>query len=132
VHTGSINSGHYYCFLNPRQPDGSISNQWYKFNDTVVTKAVTSTAISTGQGGFHSSFGFGDTKTLQRDQPQVFGQSVKRMKAMQTKLVEQIGFEDEIESTDCNMMEIDFNELLETRQPSSTQAYMLVYIRERD
>jgi len=63
---------------------------------------------------------------------QLFGQSRKRMKAMQTKLSEQIDFEDELERTEGIQNEIEFSELHEERIPSTTQAYMLVYIRERD
>ena len=54
------------------------------------------------------------------------------MKAMQTKLIEQIDFEDELERTEGIQNEIEFYELYEERIPSTTQAYMLVYIRERD
>lgn len=33
VHSGSINSGHYYCFIRPRIDD----NKWYKLNDNKVS-----------------------------------------------------------------------------------------------
>lgn len=44
VHNGAINYGHYFCFLKPRPADDTSlpKDQWYKFNDTVVTRVPKS------------------------------------------------------------------------------------------
>lgn len=46
VHSGTPASGHYYSFLRT-----SKSPQWYKFNDSVVTKARPDEAITANWGG---------------------------------------------------------------------------------
>lgn len=51
VHIGSLNSGHYYCFIRP-----SEQNEWWKFNDVQVTPALKATAFLTGFGGYISHF----------------------------------------------------------------------------
>lgn len=33
VHSGTINSGHYYCFIRP-----TVDDKWYKFNDRIVSE----------------------------------------------------------------------------------------------
>jgi ubiquitin carboxyl-terminal hydrolase 7 len=33
VHSGTINSGHYYCFIRP-----TVDGKWYKFNDRTVSE----------------------------------------------------------------------------------------------
>ena len=46
VHAGDINSGHYYAFVRP-----SLNNQWYKFDDDLVTKCTEFAAINDNFGG---------------------------------------------------------------------------------
>ena len=115
MHHGSINQGHYYCFIKPRleesenkQLPNKIGTQWYKFNDMTVTKALTHTALSTGQGGFHSYF----YKEKVND-----GTAYKQS---------------ESELNDNLEEDIELDELFERKTAVSTQAYMLVYIRERE
>lgn len=51
VHTGTINSGHYFGFQRPTQADN-----WYKFNDDVVTKIDPDIAFKIAMGGYSSMF----------------------------------------------------------------------------
>ena len=52
VHSGTINSGHYYCFIRP-----SVSSEtWFKFNDTQVSSVTQQVAFSVGMGGYNSVF----------------------------------------------------------------------------
>lgn len=46
VHFGSFESGHYYAFLRT-----STNPQWYKFDDSCVTKEETETAVQDNYGG---------------------------------------------------------------------------------
>lgn len=51
VHSGSLNSGHYYAYICPKA-DG----EWYKFNDEIVTKCSDSDAIQENFGdGYRST-----------------------------------------------------------------------------
>ncbi|KAH0788796.1 Clan CA, family C19, ubiquitin hydrolase-like cysteine peptidase [Histomonas meleagridis] len=50
VHHGSVRGGHYYAFLRT-----STDPQWYKFNDSTVTKAKKEDAIEDNFGGVSSS-----------------------------------------------------------------------------
>ena len=52
VHSGSLNSGHYYCFIRPQLD----SDQWYKFNDTCVSEISQRHAFNIGMGGYTSAF----------------------------------------------------------------------------
>jgi ubiquitin C-terminal hydrolase len=52
IHSGSINSGHYYCFLK-------LENQWYKFNDKVVSEIDAQQAFNIAMGGYTSNFQLG-------------------------------------------------------------------------
>lgn len=38
VHTGSIDSGHYYSFIKERVPLKGTKSQWFEFNDQKVTR----------------------------------------------------------------------------------------------
>lgn len=51
VHNGGLNSGHYYCFIRPE-----IDENWYKFNDSIVTQVSKTTAFNTGMGGYLNQF----------------------------------------------------------------------------
>ena len=51
IHSGSLNAGHYFCFIRPEE-----NNQWLKFNDTQVTPTQEHVAFATGQGGYNSRF----------------------------------------------------------------------------
>lgn len=46
VHSGGMHGGHYYAFLRT-----SLEAQWYKFNDSLVTKEEESNAIDDNFGG---------------------------------------------------------------------------------
>lgn len=50
VHSGTINSGHYYCFIRP----DVHQEQWYKFNDSKVTEVPKTVAFNAGMGGYSS------------------------------------------------------------------------------
>ena len=52
VHSGSLNGGHYYCFLKP----DTESDQWFKFNDNIVTEINKDAALNVGMGGYSSRF----------------------------------------------------------------------------
>jgi ubiquitin carboxyl-terminal hydrolase 7 len=52
VHSGSLNGGHYYCFLKP----DAESDQWFKFNDNIVTEINKDAALNVGMGGYSSRF----------------------------------------------------------------------------
>ena len=54
VHSGSLNSGHYYCFIRPR-----LGDQWYKCNDNCVTKVGKELMFAVGRGGYQSRFEIG-------------------------------------------------------------------------
>lgn len=47
VHHGDVHGGHYYAFVKPRHD----SEQWYKFDDSRVTKADAKQAIEDNFGG---------------------------------------------------------------------------------
>lgn len=49
VHNGRIGGGHYYAYLRT-----STSPQWYKFNDSHVTKATVEEAVNDNFGGYNS------------------------------------------------------------------------------
>jgi len=49
IHSGTLNAGHYYCYIRPEEKD-----EWFKFNDKEVTPALTNVAFTTGQGGYNS------------------------------------------------------------------------------
>jgi len=51
VHHGSLNNGHYYCYIRP-----GLEDKWYKFNDKTVSKVDSQVAFSTGMGGYTSKF----------------------------------------------------------------------------
>ncbi len=42
VQTGTVSSGHYYCFLRPWQEDGTEAGQlsWIRFDDEQITKVT--------------------------------------------------------------------------------------------
>ena len=44
VHSGGVHGGHYYAFIRPE-------DQWYRFDDTVVERVSSETAISQNFGG---------------------------------------------------------------------------------
>ncbi|EAY06298.1 Clan CA, family C19, ubiquitin hydrolase-like cysteine peptidase [Trichomonas vaginalis G3] len=46
VHNGSATFGHYYAFIRP-----SAEDQWYKFNDSTVSKSTKESAIDDNFGG---------------------------------------------------------------------------------
>ncbi|CAG9319008.1 UBP12 [Blepharisma stoltei] len=46
VHSGTPGFGHYYSFISPK-----LDNNWYKFNDQSVDKAIPSQAINANWGG---------------------------------------------------------------------------------
>ncbi|CAI9094723.1 OLC1v1030510C1 [Oldenlandia corymbosa var. corymbosa] len=46
VHSGGVRGGHYYAFIRP-----SLSDQWYKFNDDIVTKEDVNQALEEQFGG---------------------------------------------------------------------------------
>ncbi|KAL5701003.1 ubiquitinyl hydrolase 1 [Ranunculus cassubicifolius] len=46
VHRGGVSGGHYYAFIKP-----SLSDQWFKFNDTNVTKEDGKMAVEEQYGG---------------------------------------------------------------------------------
>lgn len=97
VHHGSINSGHYYCFIKSKDT-GSPEGQWYKFNDMTVTKVPAQTAISTGKGGYNSHFEFGKIETIKCKKAagdMTFGAGSKQIKALLSKLTDEIDFKDE-------------------------------------
>jgi len=48
VHSGTINSGHYYCFIRPNSND----EKWYKFNDSVVSEVEKEVVFNVGMGGY--------------------------------------------------------------------------------
>ena len=43
IHSGTLDSGHYYCFIRPEESDA-----WFKFNDKEVTPSLITTAFTTG------------------------------------------------------------------------------------
>ena len=47
VHSGSITSGHYYSYIRPTYEN----DQWYKFDDTIVTQVNEDQVISNNFGG---------------------------------------------------------------------------------
>lgn len=49
IHSGSLDQGHYYCYIRP-----SLDDVWYKFNDQTVTPVMKHIAFTTGQGGYQS------------------------------------------------------------------------------
>lgn len=51
VHTGTLNSGHYYCYLRP-----NIEDEWFKFNDEHVKSISSDLVYKTGFGGMTSFF----------------------------------------------------------------------------
>lgn len=59
VHNGSAQGGHYYAFLRP-----GTGPQWYRFDDTSVTKAPTAKAIEDNFGGDEISYIEGGTSYL--------------------------------------------------------------------
>ena len=46
VHTGDINSGHYYAFIRP-----TLENKWFRFDDETVTRTTTFAAVDDNFGG---------------------------------------------------------------------------------
>lgn len=51
VHHGSLNSGHYYCYIRP-----GVEDKWFKFNDAKVSEVSKVVAFNTGIGGYLSKF----------------------------------------------------------------------------
>ena len=51
IHRGTLEDGHYFAFIRP-----SLEDQWFEFNDNMVTPIVKTTALSIGSGGFDSLF----------------------------------------------------------------------------
>ena len=51
IHRGTLGAGHYFAFIKP-----TIDDQWYEFNDSLVTPIIKSTALSIGSGGFDTIF----------------------------------------------------------------------------
>ncbi len=41
VHSGQASGGHYYSFAKRRNPDGTLSESWLKFDDSEVYKRIT-------------------------------------------------------------------------------------------
>jgi hypothetical protein len=60
VHTGSVDCGHYFCYAR-------AGNEWYKFNDKVVSKVSLEVAIRVGMGGYSNSFQQGSWTALTDD-----------------------------------------------------------------
>ena len=63
-HSGSLNSGHYFCYI--RQYDEGLlttnpvdNSKWFKFSDTHVKRVFKHTAIVTGCGGYNTKYEFG-------------------------------------------------------------------------
>jgi hypothetical protein len=54
------------------------------------------------------------------------------LKKKQARLADKIDFDDEAEMLDEENEEDEVCQFIEKRSPSSTQAYMLVYIRDKD
>merc|ERR1719191_1131286 len=46
VHSGDVNSGHYYAFIRP-----TIENNWFKFDDDTVTPCTDYAAVEDNYGG---------------------------------------------------------------------------------
>jgi hypothetical protein len=46
VHSGDVNSGHYYAFIRP-----TVENQWFKFDDDTVTPCTEYAAVEDNFGG---------------------------------------------------------------------------------
>ncbi|KAK8894640.1 hypothetical protein M9Y10_023077 [Tritrichomonas musculus] len=59
VHSGSIASGHYYCYIRPNFDD----QQWYKFDDANVTTANLSDVLANNFGGPSSTLPSSQNKT---------------------------------------------------------------------
>lgn len=97
-----------------------------------VNKVPTHQAIVIGQGGFSSNFEYSEPRTIKKslDLVQADSLGTKGRKALQQALSDRIDFEDELVSTED--IDLKVCDLIEKRVPSSAQAYMLVYIRERD
>ena len=62
-HYGTLNRGHYFSFLRVGEKsgdqaefDGFDDGQWIRFNDTCVVPTFKHVAISTGQGGYNTSY----------------------------------------------------------------------------
>jgi ubiquitin carboxyl-terminal hydrolase 7 len=64
VHAGTLNSGHYFCYLRPTQQD-----EWFKFNDEHVTRIPSDLVFKQGQGGMTSHFGMFDGVITEVRQP---------------------------------------------------------------
>ena len=56
VHAGNPESGHYYLYLRPQ-----LGDQWYEFNDSIVTPVSAEKAIRENFGG--DTHGFGENST---------------------------------------------------------------------
>eukprot|EP00347_Sterkiella_histriomuscorum_P012213 403369461 len=51
IHRGGIGAGHYFAFIRP-----SLDDKWFEFNDSKVEVRLKSNSLSTGNGGFESTF----------------------------------------------------------------------------
>lgn len=56
-----MGAGHYFAFIKPQ-----IDEQWYEFNDSIVTPLLNSSALSIGGGGFDSVFDHKDGQICEK------------------------------------------------------------------
>ena len=89
-HQGSLHQGHYFCFIKNRHQSAKNGDNgkndermevdsidadllfdddsWVKYNDEIVTPAFHHVAMTTGQGGYQSSYTLEyDSKALLSD-----------------------------------------------------------------
>eukprot|EP00340_Litonotus_pictus_P010632 CAMPEP_0170534494 /NCGR_PEP_ID=MMETSP0209-20121228/91911_1 /TAXON_ID=665100 ORGANISM="Litonotus pictus, Strain P1" /NCGR_SAMPLE_ID=MMETSP0209 /ASSEMBLY_ACC=CAM_ASM_000301 /LENGTH=103 /DNA_ID=CAMNT_0010833969 /DNA_START=141 /DNA_END=449 /DNA_ORIENTATION=+ len=50
VHSGNLNTGHYYCYINTHDSNPE-ENSWIKFNDEYVRKCSQEEAVDSHYGG---------------------------------------------------------------------------------
>lgn len=50
VHSGGVHDGHYHAFVRPK-----IGGDWFKFDDSHVTKVTPEVAIDDNFGGEHTN-----------------------------------------------------------------------------
>lgn len=61
IHKGTLGAGHYFAFIKP-----TLEDQWFEFNDSLVSPLVKSTALSIGGGGFDSTFEHRDGQIFEK------------------------------------------------------------------